>query len=118
MPLPHVSADVPPAVARFDSAQLASAHAAGIDPFRGERWEKQLRESRFPRKRFGFVQCEVEHMFVLLEPIAKLGRNLFANVCTVARLVPLLRPSGRQIREAKNRAPRLREIGRVERSSR
>src|SRR4051812_45607930 len=56
--------------------------------FRSERREKQLRESGFPRERFGFVQCEVEHMLMFLEPTAKFSRDLFANIFNLGQKFP------------------------------
>src|SRR6185312_600040 len=47
--------------------------------FSRQHWEHQLRKARFPRERFGFVQGEVEHMFMLLDPATKLVHNLFAD---------------------------------------
>jgi hypothetical protein len=48
--------------------------------FGGERREKQLRESCFPGERLGFVQREVEYVFVAIKLVAEFSHDLLSDV--------------------------------------
>src|SRR3569833_3192785 len=54
--------------------------ADGARHLRGERGEKQVRIARSPRERVGFVQGEIENVFIFVEASAKLAHYLFADV--------------------------------------
>jgi len=45
----------------------------------GERREEQLRETGLPCKRVGFVESKLEHVLVIVKPVAKFGHDLLFN---------------------------------------
>jgi len=53
-----------------------------------ERWEEQLREPGLPRERLGFVHREVEHVLVVVQPIAKFRHDLRFDVFNLSEQFP------------------------------